>query len=394
LFRKPELHLAVALDGAGWHPAAWREPLARSRELFGARPWVEHVREAEHGGLDFVMVEDSHRLQSTLPDAPDDRTDRVRGRLDAIMLAARVAPLTRGVGIVPAAGTTVTEPFLLSTQIATLDFVSRGRAGWLAQVSTGARDARYVGPRSVPEGEARFDEAAEYVEVVRQLWDSWEDDAEIRDPASNRFFDRGRVHHIDHAGAHFSVKGPSITPRPPQGQPVVAALVRNEAEEALAAATADVIIVAAADDRQRASAPERIAAAVAAAGREPADVRLLGDAVVFLDHERAAALEHRQRLDALAADPHRPDAPVFTGTPSELADQLIDWQALGYDGFCLHPGALPHDLQQITRELVPILVASGAFRQRYEADTLRGLLGFNRPESRFARRKTAGCATR
>jgi alkanesulfonate monooxygenase SsuD/methylene tetrahydromethanopterin reductase-like flavin-dependent oxidoreductase (luciferase family) len=393
LFRKPELHLAVALDGAGSHPAAWRESLARSRELFGARYWAEHVREAERGLLDFVTLEDSHRLQSTLVDAPDERTDRVRGRLDAIMLAARVAPLTEGVGIVAAADTTVTEPFLLSTQIATLDFVSRGRAGWLLHVSTGRRDATYVGPRLVPEGEARFDEAAEYVEVVRELWDSWDDDAEIRDPESNRFFDRGRVHHIDHAGTYFSVKGPSITPRPPQGQPVIAALVRGVAEEALAAANADVIIALVADEGQLASATGRIAAAVAAAGREPAQVRVLGDVVVFLDHDRAAALERRHRLDALAAEPYRPDALVFTGTPSELADVLIDWRALGYDGFRLRPGAIPHDLQQVTRALVRELAIRGAFRPRYEADTLRGLLGLGRPDSRFGRRSAAESAT-
>jgi len=350
------------------------------------------VREAERGLLDFVTLEDSHGLQSTVADVADDRTDRVRGRLDAIMLAARVAPLTRGVGIVAAADTTVTEPFLLSTQVATLDFVSRGRAGWLLQVSTGERDAGYVGPRLVPEPGARYDEATEYVEVVRQLWDSWEDDAEIRDAASNRFFDRRRVHHIDHAGTHFSVKGPSITPRSPQGQPVVAALVLGAAQKALAAATADVIIVPAKDDRQLATAPERIADAVAAAGREPAEVRVLADAVVFLGPDRTATLERRHRLDALAGASHGADALVFTGTPAELADVLLDWRELGYDGFRLRPGAIPHDLDQVTRALVPELVRRGAFRPRYEADTLRGLLGFNRPAGRSAPRSSAGAA--
>ena len=288
----------------------------------------------------------------------------------------------------------MTEPFLLSTQIATLDFVSRGRAGWLLQVPTSARDASYVGPRSVPEGDARFEEAAEYVEVVRMLWDSWEDDAEIRDSARNRFIDRGRVHHIDHAGTYFSVTGPSITPRPPQGQPVIAAPARGAAEGALAAAHADVIMVPAADDRQLASAPQRIAAAVAAAGREPGEVGVFADAVVFVDHDREAALERRHRLDSLAAGPNRPDALVFTGTASELADTLIGWRALGYDGFRLWPGAIPHDLHQVTRALVPELVRRGVFRERYEAGTLRGLLELGHAENRFSTRFTAGSATR
>ena len=392
--RNRHLHLAVALDGAGWHPAAWREPLAGSRDLFRASHWIEQVREAERGRLDFVTLEDSHRLQSTLAEGPDELTDRVRGRLDAIMLAARVAPAIWGVGIVAAVETSVTEPFLLSTQIATLDFVSRGRAGWLLDVSTGGRDAGYVGPRLVPEGEARFDEAAECVEVVRQLWDSWEDDAEVRDVASNRFFDRRRVHHIEYAGRHFSVKGPSITPRPPQGQPVIAALARNRATESLAAASADVIIASAADERQLASAPVRIAAAVAEAGRDPAEIRVLADLVVFLDPDRSAAFERRHRLDSDAAGPNQPDALVFTGTPPELADALIDWRALGYDGFRVWPGGIPHDLQLLTRALVPELVRRGLFRERYEADTLRGLLGLERPENRFARRSAAGLAMR
>ena len=123
------LRLGLALADAGWHPAAWREPGARAGELFTAGYWVDQLREAESARLDFVTIEDSVRLQSTRADGPDDRTDQVRGRLDAIMIAARVAPLTRQIGIVPAAATTLSEPLLVSTQIATLDHVTGGRAG-------------------------------------------------------------------------------------------------------------------------------------------------------------------------------------------------------------------------------------------------------------------------
>ena len=378
------MHLAVALDGAGWHAAAWREPGAGATGLFGAAHWAEQVREVERGRLDFVTFEDSHRLQSTLADGPDRRTDRVRGRLDAIMVAGRVAPDTRHVGIVPAASTTLTEPFLLSTQIATLDCITGGRGGWLLQVPDAAGDAGYAGPRPVPAVPERFEEAAEHASVVRELWDSWEDGAEIRDAATNRFFDRRRVHHIDHVGARFSVKGPSITPRSPQGQPVIAmAAGRGGPHDALAAANADVILVATADECELASAPERLGHGVAVAGREPAEVRTLADVVVFLDSSRSAAIARKLRLDELAAEHHRPRHHVFVGTPPDLANQLVGWVELGYDGFRLWPGAIPHDLHGITRALVPELVTRGAFRRRYEAQTLRGLLGLERPPSRY-----------
>lgn len=221
------MHLAVALDGAGWHPAAWREPDARPHELFSARYWVDVVGEAERGLLDFVTVEDSLAPQSSLDDGFDDRTDQVRGRLDAVLVASRVAPRTANIGLVPTAVATHTEPFHLSKAIATLDYVSTGRAGIRPQIAPRLSEAAHFGRREFPPGApdghvaGLLEEAADYVEVLRRLWDSWEDDAEIRDVATGRFIDRDKLHYIDFTGRWFSVKGPSITPRPPQGQPPV-----------------------------------------------------------------------------------------------------------------------------------------------------------------------------
>src|SRR5438128_2530633 len=124
-----DLHLAVALDGTGWHPASWREPDARPRDLLTAGYWADLVTEAERGLLDLVTIEDTLGLQSSDPRLPDQRTDQVRGRLDAVLVAARVAPLTRHIGIMPTQVVTHTEPFHASKAIATLDYVSTGRAG-------------------------------------------------------------------------------------------------------------------------------------------------------------------------------------------------------------------------------------------------------------------------
>ncbi|SEL82817.1 LLM class flavin-dependent oxidoreductase, partial [Streptacidiphilus jiangxiensis] len=248
------LHLAVALDGAGWHPAAWREHDARPKELFTARYWADLVAEAERGLLDLVTIEDGLSLQSAHPFEPDERTDQVRGRLDAVLIASRIAPLTHHIGLVPTAVVTHTEPFHLSKAIATLDYVSTGRAGIRVKVSGRADEAAHFGRRTVPtlrvdefdtpKGRELlaelFGEGEDYVEVLRRLWDSWEDDAEIRDVATGRFIDRDKLHYIDFEGRRFSVRGPSITPRPPQGQPLVTALAHRGEPYRLVGRSADL----------------------------------------------------------------------------------------------------------------------------------------------------------
>ncbi|OBG42330.1 LLM class flavin-dependent oxidoreductase [Mycolicibacterium fortuitum] len=379
------LHLAVALDGTGWHPASWREPLARPAETLNSRYWSDLVSQAEQGLLDFVTIEDGLTLQSDHPFRADNRTDRVRGRLDAVLIASRVAPRTHHIGLVPTVITTYTEPFHASKAIATLDYVSTGRAGVRVQVASRRDAAAHFGRRHLPEDRTAmsaelFAEADEYVEVLRRLWDSWEDDAEIRDVATGRFIDRNKLHYIDFEGVSFSVKGPSITPRPPQGQPIVAALGHVDPAYRLIAGSADVGFVT------PHSAEEVTALVDTVAAPRPADapaVRVFADLVVFLDGTPYAARARRERLDELAGTQYRSDAEIFAGTPAQLADLLEAWHTAGASGFRLRPASIPHDLQQITDVLVPDLQRRGLFRQSYEASTLRGLLGLPRPANRY-----------
>ncbi|MGW5739894.1 LLM class flavin-dependent oxidoreductase [Amycolatopsis sp. NPDC003861] len=391
--------IAVALDGAGWHPAAWREPGARAGELLTAGYWAGLVREAEAGLLDFVTFEDSLALQTvSYLDRPGERTDIVQGRLDAVLIAARVAPLTSHIGLVPTAVVTHTEPFHLSKAIATLDYVSTGRAGVRVQVAGRHDDNRHIGRREF--GEFRledsadpgkpspladlFDEAADYVEVLRRLWDSWEDDAEIRDVATGRFVDRGKLHYIDFTRRWFSVKGPSITPRPPQGQPPVTALAHAAVPYRLAARSADVVYVTPFDRAQAGAIVAAVREEQEKAGRGGETLHVFGDVVVFLDETEQAAADRKRRLDDRFGAEYPSDAHIFAGTPAGLADLLLDWQGAGLSGFRLRPGALPHDLTAITRGLVPELRSRGAFRTGYEASTLRGLLGLSRPANRYS----------
>lgn len=380
------IRLGVALDGAGWHPAAWREPSSLPHELFSGSYWAELAREAEHGGLDFLTVDDALSLQSATPFAPDHRTDEVRGRLDAVLVASRIAPATRSIGLLPVATTTHTEPFHVATLIATLDHITDGRAGWQARISAAPGEARLFGRRDIPDLTGiddpaapavvaeLFDEASAAVDVARRLWDSWEDDAEIRDVATDRFLDRDKVHRIDAESRFFSVRGPSIVPRSPQGAPVVAALAHDVVPYRFAARSADVLFVTPRDADADAA---RILTAVREQERfversgEP--LRVIADLVVLLDGPEETGADRLARLDAI--DPLTSDTRVAVGSATELADEIEKLGELGYDGVRLRPAVATDDLPRISRELAPELRRRGLVPEGYEGTTLREHLG-------------------
>jgi len=392
------LKLAVALDGAGWHPAAWREPTASPNGLFTADYWSGLVQLAERGLLDFVTFEDSFGLPGPTFGERDHRADHVRGKLDAVLIAARVAPLTSHIGLVPTTLVTHTEPFHVSKAIATLDYVSTGRGGLRAQISGRADDSRLFGRRDIPEFgidelakpevaqliSDLFDEATDYVEVVRRLWDSWEDDAEIRDAATGRFIDRDKIHYIDFTGKYFSVKGPSIVPRPPQGQPLVTALAHSTIPYRFAARSVDVVYVTPTGQQSASGIVGEVHAEQRQAGRSADVVHIFADLVVFLDSATETGAARKARLDERDNAEYASDAHIFTGNAAQLADLLADWHLAGITGYRLRPGALPDDLASITTALVPELQRRNLFCDHYEASTLRGLLGLTRPVNRYA----------
>ncbi|MGC0363074.1 alkanesulfonate monooxygenase SsuD/methylene tetrahydromethanopterin reductase-like flavin-dependent oxidoreductase (luciferase family) [Rhodococcus sp. 27YEA15] len=388
------LHLAVALDGAGWHPAAWREPNSRPTELFSAPYWTDLVATAERSLLDFVTIEDSLSVPSNPLEPLTDVVDEVRARLDAHLVAARVAPVSKNIGLIPTVTTIHTEPFHVSKAIATLDYTSGGRAGWQVKVSASASESAHFGRRSIPaltEQEREsihggtlpdfvkelFDESAEAVEIVRRLWDSWEDDAEIRDVETRRFIDRDKLHYINFEGEYLSVRGPSITPRPPQGQPVVTALAHQRVPYELAARSADLVFVTPRDDGQVTSILAEVRTAQDSVGRSGPDLQVYADIVIFLDSATETGRARLERLNALSGKEYHSDAVIFTGSAAELADRLSEWQGLGLDGFRLRPGVAVDDLDAISSDLIPLLQQRGAFRTEYPHTNLRGLLGLS-----------------
>src|ERR1700738_2053009 len=359
-----QLHLGVALDGYGWHRRAWRTTLSAdpaAKSLLRGRYWAGLAAPAERGLLDFLTIDD------TLMPQPGRREEisprRLAGRADAVLVAARIAPVTRHIGLVPVATVTHTEPFHVSKAIATLDYISHGRAGWQPRVSTPAHEAALFGRRNGPQSpDGLFDEAADAVEVVRRLWDSWEDDAVIRDVSTGRYVDRNKLHYIDFAGEYFSVKGPSITPRPPQGQPVVAALAHAPRIYEFAAASSDLAFVTPTDD----ASVRAIIRDVHAAGG--AHLKIFADVVVTFGGDSDFGS----------------DAFIFGGGAQDLVELLLGWQQLGIDGARLRPAVNATDLPVIVDEVVPLLQRAGRFRTSYgQRETLRQRLGLPTAPNRF-----------
>ncbi len=373
----PLLHLGVAVDGAGRHPAAWRHPGATPAALFTAEYYVDLARRAEAGLLDFIAFDDAMALQS-------DRVDRVRGRLDALSIAARLAPVTRSIGLVPTITTTHTEPFHTAKNIASLDWVSKGRAGWRVAVSETEAEAALFGRKPAAPRDELYAEASDYVDVVRRLCDSWEDDAIIRDKATGRYIDRDKVHYIDFEGRFFSVRGPTITPRSPQAQPLVAVHVDSAPSIALAAAHADLVFVTTPDVGTARHTYSDVLAAVAEAGRVENDVTVLAVVDILLDDTEAAAAADKERLDAQAGESSPTGALEFVGTPNALVELFEEWSG-AVDGFLVRPLVLPLGLTQFVGAVVPELRRRGLTRAGYTEPTLRGHFGLARPENRYAR---------
>ncbi|MER5472137.1 LLM class flavin-dependent oxidoreductase [Streptomyces sp. NPDC002685] len=356
------LHLAAALDRRAAHDAA---------------SFVESAQLAERGALDFVTLGDTF----------------ARPGLDALAVLSRVAPVTGRIGLVPTVTTTHTEPFHVQAAVATLDWVSRGRAGWQIEVSRTETEARLFGHRgpelpsppgqvtSLPTVEALWQEAGEVADAAARLWDSREDGAELCDGATGRVIDRNKLHQVDFEGATFSVKGPSTVPRPPQGHPVRVVDATEGPARRTAARYADVALVRTAGPAQARAVRAELRDAAAAFGRDPDDLRVLAGLGVDLgDGERAAEPGHGGGGPRQTAR-----GPLYRGGPVGLAELIAAWhRADAVDGFHLTPVEPRRDLERIVNATVALLQHRGLFRTFYPGSTLREHLGLARPANRYA----------
>ncbi|WP_436758331.1 LLM class flavin-dependent oxidoreductase [Streptosporangium sp. V21-05] len=353
------LSLAVDLDGDGAHPAAWRHSGRRPGDVLTAAALRAAVGAAESAGFTLATFADAP--------VPPSRGLDAAGRLEAGTRAAFAAPLTDRIGLAPTLHVTTTEPFHLATQLASLDHASRGRAGWVVGAAHDADDLATIGA-SAPDADAVRREAAEVVDVARLLWDSWQDDAVIRDVATGRYLDPDRVHHVNFTGTTFSVTGPLITPRPPQGQVVVLAPAELEID-----ALADVVLVGGPDAGAIARRADR--------ARDSGAALAFAEVEVVLD----AGEPGERRLAALdAATPWPDSGRLRYAGPARGLVELLHSLAPGVDGVRLHPAVLAVDLPVLAGQVLPALAAAGLHRTPEPGATLRSTLGLSRPANRFA----------
>ncbi|WP_142058303.1 LLM class flavin-dependent oxidoreductase [Pseudarthrobacter sp. B4EP4b] len=337
--------LAIELDGAGWDGGDFAS-------------LSEAVLAAESAGFH----------AATFTDAP------VPGRANALQRAAFAGPVTRSIALVPEVDTVYTEPFHVSTQLASLDYVSGGRAGWIVTAAESPEAAAAVG-RSFAAGAALGQEAAASIEVSRRLWDSWEDDAVIRDVVTGRYIDVDKLHYADFetpadfAGPAYSVKGPSIIPRPLQGQLPVIAGASLVGPGQVPADAVDAVLATA-------PTPELLAA-------EVRDVReRLGESVAVIA-ELDVVLDSRGQAAAERAVGFGGGHARYAGSAAGLVDFLAELLREA-DGVRLHPASLALELDELSRLVLPELRRRGALRPPVQDGIFRDLLGLTRPTSRYA----------
>ncbi|MGF6543752.1 LLM class flavin-dependent oxidoreductase [Paraburkholderia youngii] len=427
------LHLNVNILHSGFVPSAWRLDEAEPRAFVDVDHYVRVARIAEAGKLDAVFLADNAAIVDQIDFRPITA-------LEPTVLLASIAAATTHIGMIGTASTSYNEPYNIARRFATLDHVSNGRAGWNVVTTADLPSARNFGRDAVPNHAQRYERAAEFTEVVKALWDSWEDDAFVGDKAGGRFVDVAKVHAIAHRGRYFDVQGPLNLPRSPQGHPVVVQAGASADGRELAARQAEAVFSASQSFEESAAYRRDLNERAAAYGRPP--VKVLAGLTTIIGATHSEALRRRDELveqipwryslnrlaGTLGIDVERLtlDAPlpddlalpgggngnhtffhatlaearrhghtvreliralaggtghrVIVGTPEQIADDIERWFDGGAaDGFNLMPDALPGGLRDFVDGVVPILQQRGIFRSEYEGTTLREHLGLDRP---------------
>ncbi|QAY69271.1 LLM class flavin-dependent oxidoreductase [Xylanimonas protaetiae] len=345
--------LGVDLTTAG--ARALRTPGAPVARPFDGERFVRLVRTADQALLDLVVLDEPFLLHPG--------RGRVSGRLDSAVAAARVAPLTHGIGLVAALDTMHLEASAVADAIAAVDRASDGRSAWQVGCPTGVTPADERWP---------VQSVADAGRVVR----SWDQEGSAgAEPGPD-----GRVR-VDHDGIRFAVRRSVAGRSPlPQGRPPVVMRVQSPRCIVPAATTADVVRIVAPGREEARATREAVHAAALAAGRDPRTLRYLVEAYVVLASDRESALARLAMVEALEGPGVGGGALVVAGTPADLTHTVTDWVDGGVaDGFLLRPSALDADLDAVVHGLVPALQARGRFRTSREPSTLREALGLPVP---------------
>nr|WP_261205698.1 LLM class flavin-dependent oxidoreductase [Variovorax sp. CY25R-8] len=436
---RKQLRLGAFMRPVSIHTGAWRYPGAWPDANFNFERLKQLAQTLERGRFDAFFMAD-HLALLNMPIEALQRSHTATS-FEPFTLLSALAQHTRHLGLIATASTTFDEPFHIARRFASLDHLSGGRAGWNIVTTSNPDAALNFGREDHMEHDARYDRAREFHDVVTGLWDSWADDAFVRDVDSGRFFDPAKLHVLGHKGEHLSVRGPLHIARPVQGWPVIVQAGASEAGRQLAAETAELIFAAPGTLANARAFYADIKSRMRKLGRDPEHLKILPGAFTIVADTVDEAKAIRAKLDSLVhydsaiaslsialghdASSFDPDGPLpevpptnasqsgrervielarrenltvrqlaqrlggygglaFVGTARTIADEMQEWlESEGSDGFNVMFPWLPGGLDAFVDRVVPELQRRGIFRQEYEGRTLRENLGLPRPANRF-----------
>ncbi len=435
------ISFGIMLHGAGGHMNSWKHPGGPADASVNLAFYISQAQKAEAAGIAFAFVADGLYInEKSIP--------HFLNRFEPMTVLSALAVATKKIGLAGTVSTSYSEPFTVARQLASLDLISDGRAGWNV-VTTPLEGTALNYSRDHPDHVLRYEIADEYLEVTQGLWDSWDDDAIVRDRETGQFFDPDKLHTLNHKGRFFQVAGPLNAPRSRQGQPVIFQAGSSDAGIGLAGKYADAVFTHSPSLEETRDFTNRVKDAAVAHGRRRDDVKIfpgispivaetheaaeakyreiqallsIDEALVYLgryfDHHdftqydldapfpdlgeigrnsfrsttdrikaEAKAKGQTLREAALAAATPRPH---FIGTGAEVADKIIDWIDAGAsDGFILGFAVSAQGLDDFIRLVIPELEARGRYSRHLPGETLRDHLGLPRKESRYSREPAA-----
>ncbi|MEC8958292.1 MAG: LLM class flavin-dependent oxidoreductase [Chloroflexota bacterium] len=434
-----KMRIGVFLSGSGGNMASWRHPNAVPDGAVNLGYYKGMTRTAEEAKLDFAFFGDGLYIS-------EKSHPNFLVRFEPLTLLAALSMVTTHIGLAATLSTTYSDPYTVARQFSSIDHLSDGRAGWNIVTSPLEGSAANYSKPEHPQHDLRYRMAGEFVEITKGLWDSWEDDAFIRNKESGVFIDPSKMHRLDHKGEFYSVQGPLNISRSKQGSPVLIQAGSSEAGRGFAAKIADAIFTGQSTSSDAAGFYKDIKTRAEESGRDPRQVLILpGCSPVVGDTPEEAEAKYQEIANLVVIDdalnylgryfndidfsPYDLDEPFpdlgdfgrngwesttdrikqvakeerltlremalrsttprneFIGTPTQVADSMQKWFENGAaDGFMLVPSVLPQGFNDFVEHVLPILKERGLFRTEYEADTLRGNLGLPKPENRYAKK--------
>ena len=443
--RNRPMTLGLFLNHTGHHVASWRHPRAQIDANVNIEHYLDVARMAEAATFDFMFFADTMGTRNADPEALS-RSAQYTAYFEPLTLLSALSVATANIGLISTATTSFYEPYHIARLFASLDHLSHGRAGWNIVTSSMDAEAQNFGQAQLDAKVNRYSRAREFVDVCKGLWDSWDEDAFIRDRDLGRYFDPAKVHLLNHAGEHFKVRGPLNVPRPPQGYPVLVQAGSSDDGRDFAASIAEIAFMSELVFERALAFTQDVKARMAKFGRNPAHLHVLPGVNVTIgrtDEEAQEKLDYmnslihpvvgREILSTILGGtdlkPYDLDQPLphdlpdheglhmgtaqsvlalarrenltirqlymrvagsrgklmLTGSPKTVVDEMERWfEAGAVDGFIIQSSYLPGELEDFIALCVPELKRRGLMRQAYAGGTLRENLGLPHPPSRYA----------